>query len=163
MGEDLALYRKVDVSNQIVEIQKSEVERQREIIKGLGKIVEQLMYEKQKFLNLEQENSKYQELYGEFDTPFLIWKEMCKSNQIRVGGIAVPPKDFKHPTIEQTKRNKHKVIYWVSLFEQWGLVNNYESRHYILDIPWRKGKYIIKRKLENQNHGIKSRKQQKLN
>ena len=148
MGKELTLYRKIDISNQIVETQKTELERQREIIKGLGKIVEKLMHEKQDSEELKKENSKYKELYGEFANPFLIWKEMSKSGQIKVGGIAIPPKDFKNPTIKQTKKNKHKVTYWVSLFEEWGLVNNYESRHYILLTPWRKGKYILKAKLE---------------
>jgi len=149
MGQELTLFRKIDVSNQIVETQKTEIERQNEIIKGLGKIVEQLMHEKQNAKELQDENAKYKALYGEFANPFLIWKEMCRSGQIRVGGVAIPPKEFKNPAIMQNKKNKHKVTYWISLFEEWGLVDNHQSRHYILEVPWRKGKYILKRKLEN--------------
>ncbi len=151
MGKELMLYKKVDISNQIVETQRTEIQRQKEVIHGLGKIIEQLMQERQRLRDLEKENSTYKEQYGEFEVPFLIWKEMCRSGQIKVEGIAVPPKEFKHPVIKQTKQNKHRVTYWVSMFEQWELIDNFSSRHYILKQPWRKGKYIIKRKLEKRN------------
>lgn len=151
MGKELTLYKKVDISNQIVETQRTKIQRLEEVKQGLGKIVEQLMHELQRYRNMEKENLKYKEMYGDFDVPFLIWKEMCRSGQIKVEGIAIPPKEFKHPAIKQTKQNKHHVTFWVSLFEQWGLVDNFSSRHYILKVPWRKGKYIIKRNMEKIN------------
>ena len=144
---EITLYKRVDTSNQIIEAQRQEIQRQKKLVFGLGKIIEKMMQDKEKIEKLEQQNQKYQSMYGEFEVPFLILRELFNSGQIKVGGIATPPTKFKHPAIEYKKANREKIIFWVTLFEQWGFIDNSSSRHYIIEMPFKQAKQILKNKL----------------
>ncbi len=150
MGTDIVLYKRLDVSNQIVETQKEKIERQSKIIKGLGKIIENLMKDKEEAEIIKTQNDKYVNAYGNFDLPFLILKEMFKNNQVPVGGIATPPTKFKHPALEYKKNNRDSINFWISLFEQWGIIDNGSSRHYITEMSYKKAKQILREKILNE-------------
>lgn len=147
MDTKITLYNRIDIFNQTVELQRVEIQRQNQLLAGVGAIVSGLMSDRDKVANLLIENMMYKKMYGEFETPLLILKEMLKSGQIKVGGIAVPPKNFKHPAIEFTKPNRDKVNYWVSLFEEWGIIDNSSSKHYIIEMPHKKAKKILLEKI----------------
>ena len=107
-----------------------------------------LLYKKRLFLlkkeidKIRGENEKYKDLYGDFSNPIQIIHELYRGNTISLHSPAVPPKKWKDKSLLKTGYRK-----WLSLFEEWGIIDQQKSNSYVVRKTFHEAKRIFFDKL----------------
>lgn len=145
----ISAQNRVLVTSNAVDALRELLERRKIAIKAYEKAYRALVKENEELKKLKEENRRYKENYGEYVPPYLVLKQMLNSGQIAVGAIAVPPKNFTHPSLLYKHKAKRDAInYWLTLFEELEIIDGSSSRHYIVEMPYRQAKAILQKKIK---------------
>ncbi len=100
---------------------------------------------------LKEKIDTYENIYGNFDTPTLIIDELYKGGTIGKGRKLVTPQDFKSRHLKTNNlRNREKVKFWLTLFEDWGIIDSDGNIRYA-QVAFNKAKKILKEKIGEVN------------
>jgi hypothetical protein len=107
-------------------------------------IAKMLLAERKRATQMSIENKSYRENNNNFKNPLLVLKELFNSGKISLYSPGVPPTKFKVLTY---KKNKADIDYWMSLFEEWCIIDSTQSNHYKLMVTYNSAKGILKNKI----------------
>ena len=103
-----------------------------------------LMAERREGVVKSIENKAYEEMYGKQGNPFQILKELFNNGKTSLYSPGIAPYKFK---VMKYKENKEPIDYWMSLFEEWNMIDSSQSNYYKLMVTYQNAKKILKSKI----------------